>query len=104
VVSLIHDAQEIAILNGSEILDMAALNEAYEKRLSLLHGYIEPSIKRNPQCKSQKKKPAIPSPVNPLQATETEFSIAELATEAKNSGVDMVSLLRKYMTVIEVVI
>lgn len=104
VVSLIHDAQEIAILNGSELLDMAALNEAYEKRLSLLHGYIETSIRRNLQCKSQKKKTAVPPLAVPLQATETEFTIAELATEAKNSGVDMVSLLKQHMTVIEVTV
>ena len=37
VVSLIHDAQEIAILSGKEILNMETLNEAYQKRLSLLH-------------------------------------------------------------------
>ena len=41
VVSLIHDAQELAILNGSEKLDLDNLTEAYKKRLSLLHGYIE---------------------------------------------------------------
>lgn len=40
VVSLLHDAQEIAILNGSECLNLKSLNEAYSKRLSLLHGYI----------------------------------------------------------------
>ena len=43
VVSLIHDAQEIAILNGSEVLNLDSLNEAYQKRLSLLHGYLQPS-------------------------------------------------------------
>ncbi len=37
VVSLIHDAQEIAILNGKEVLNLETLNEAYQKRLSLLH-------------------------------------------------------------------
>lgn len=35
LVSLIHDAQEIAILNGYEALDMITLNEAYQKRLAL---------------------------------------------------------------------
>lgn len=40
VVSLIHDAQEIAILNEKETLDLEVLNEAYTKRLSLLHGFI----------------------------------------------------------------
>ena len=40
VVSLIHDAQEIAILNGKEVLNLESLNEAYQKRLSVLHGFI----------------------------------------------------------------
>lgn len=38
VVSLIHDAQEIAILNGTEELNLANLNEAYKNRLSI--GYL----------------------------------------------------------------
>ena len=40
VVSLIHDAQEIAILNGKEGLNLESLNESYQKRLSLRRGYI----------------------------------------------------------------
>lgn len=33
VVSLIHDAQEIAILNGREVLNLESLNKAYQQRL-----------------------------------------------------------------------
>lgn len=44
VVSLIHDAQEISILSGREILDMISLNEAYEQRMNMLHSHIRPSI------------------------------------------------------------
>ena len=43
VVSLIHDAQELAILEGHEILDISMLNQAYEKRMQLLHDYIRPA-------------------------------------------------------------
>lgn len=42
-VSLIHDAQEISILNGRERLDMLSLNEAYEQRMNMLHSHIRPS-------------------------------------------------------------
>ena len=45
VISLIHDAQEIAILNGKEILNIDTLNEAYKKRLAFLHDYIKPTVK-----------------------------------------------------------
>ena len=44
VVSLIHDAQEISILNGRERLDMVSLNEAYEQRMSMIHSHIRPSV------------------------------------------------------------
>lgn len=44
VVSLIHDAQEISILNGREALDMISLNEAYEQRMNMLHSHIRPSV------------------------------------------------------------
>jgi len=40
VVSLIHDAQEIAILQGTEILNIAMLEEAYKSRLAMLHDYL----------------------------------------------------------------
>ena len=47
VVSLIHDAQEIAILTGKEVLNIETLNEAYHKRLALLHSFIrKPAEKR----------------------------------------------------------
>ena len=39
LVSLIHDAQEIAILEGDDVLDMAMLEAAYQKRMSMLHDY-----------------------------------------------------------------
>ena len=63
VVSLIHDAQEIAILNGKEILSLETLNEAYKKRLTLLHSYIAPSIKQGKQTSTRQKR-KIPLPDN----------------------------------------
>lgn len=40
VVSLIHDAQEMAILDGYERLDIASLEKAYKSRLAMLHDYL----------------------------------------------------------------
>ena len=37
LVSLIHDAQEIAILEGTEVLGLDALTKAYNSRLQMLH-------------------------------------------------------------------
>lgn len=102
VVSLIHDAQEIAILNGTEELNMATLKEAYDKRLPMLHGYIESAIKRRPQCSVAKKKTSV-NPVTPVQGnTDEGTSIGELVSIAKNNNADIVSLLKQHMTVVEV--
>lgn len=40
VVSLLHDAQEIAILDGAEELGLPSLEKAYRNRLSMLHDYL----------------------------------------------------------------
>ena len=104
VVSLIHDAQEIAILNRTDELNMVTLNEAYEKRLSMLHSYIEPAIKRRPQ-RSSHKKISSPASIMPLQAKADEgLKINDLVSIAKNDGIDIVELLRQHMPVIEVAV
>lgn len=70
VVSLIHDAQEIAILSGKERLDMETLNEAYSQRLSFLHGYIQPCIAKNSQTSKRKKKVLIKQEINTKEKYE----------------------------------
>lgn len=54
VVSLIHDAQEIAILTGYEMLDVVMLNQAYNQRLQLLHDFIRPNVTTKPIRKKKK--------------------------------------------------
>lgn len=100
VVALIHDAQEIAILNGKETLNLESLNEAYQQRLSLLHGYIQPSIPQGKQTSRAKKK----TPVLPTAnvTADSSVSIAELVARAKNEGLDIVQLLKNHMPVVEV--
>lgn len=104
VVSLIHDAQEMAILSGKEILDMEMLNQAYNQRLSFLHSYIQPSISQKKQTSRPKNK----NPVNGIcsvQETEKEcVSISDLAVRAKAENLDMVAILREFYTVEEVAV
>ena len=42
LMALIHDAQEYAILNGTETLDVASLSAVYNKRMQMLHSFINP--------------------------------------------------------------
>lgn len=100
VVSLIHDAQEIAILNGKEILSIETLNEAYKKRLAMLHSYIEPTIKHRKQTSAKKQAKSEPPQVQ--SDITDDFSIAALATTAKAENSDIVTLLKAHITIEEV--
>lgn len=105
VVSLIHDAQEIAILTGKEVLNLDTLNEAYQQRLSLLHGYIQPSVIQNKPT-TKKKKTVVSVQKNQTQSKpkQERYSITEIAERAKAENLDVVELLKEVYTVIEVVI
>ena len=96
VVSLIHDAQEIAILDGTETLNLDTLNEAYAKRLTMLHRYISLPSKSIPK----KKKAESPLPaVESKTETALNNKIFDLVCTAKEQNSDIVSLLQKNIIV-----
>lgn len=101
VVSLLHDAQEIAILNGTEVLSLANLNEAYKSRLSMLHSYLEPTIVKKKQTSTKKKMVTYSNIGEPI---EEDALIAELVEKAKGNNLDVLSLFRHHFPVIEVVV
>lgn len=101
VISLIHDAQEIAILTGKEILNIETLNMAYKQRLTLLHSYIRTTDRKLKTTKPSKKKPIAKNDdiqINIINGV----SIGEIAKKAKTDDVDIVPLLRKHFSVEEV--
>lgn len=100
VVSLVHDAQEIAILNGKEIISIETLNEAYKKRLSMLHDYIEPSIIRKKQTVTKKKSKTEQTSVK--TDIDDNFGIAQAVARAKANNEDTVYMLKKYISVEEI--
>ena len=92
VVSLLHAAQEIAILDGHECLDISSLNIAYEKRMKMLHNYIQPQpIKAS----LPKKKNSSTDTIAEKADLADNLSIYQIATEAKISQNDIISLLRQ---------
>ena len=99
VVTLMHDAQEIAILEGSEVLNLEILNAAYRSRMKMLHSYIVPSKK--PQTSRQKKSAAVPCADQKIQEIVT-VSIAALVQQAKDEGRAVADFLKSYITVEEV--
>jgi len=106
VVSLIHDAQEIAVLNGKEVLNLETLNEAYQKRLTLLHDYIKPAIINKNQTSKPKKK-AIATSIEKItdeSLTTENTSITDIVAKAKSESTDIVSLMREHFIVVEVAV
>jgi hypothetical protein len=95
VVSLYHDTQELAIMSGRESVDIHALDEAYEKRLSFLHGFLE--NKARPQSHTGRVKSSIQLPE--LADVEVEMSVSDMVAMSKAQQMDIVNLLTEYITV-----
>ena len=93
VVSLLHDAQEIAILDGSETLGLSALRNAYQNRMAMLHPYISVPIKSQT---SSIKRPQI---IADTENVTDDISISTLVLRAKNECRNVVTFLQAYITV-----
>ena len=101
VVSLIHDAQEIAILNNTEIISIETLEEAYRKRLSLLHSYIKPQIPSKTVSKKLERiniKRIENAKNEPLNAK----LLQEMLSKSKSEQIDILTLMRDKIQVEEV--
>lgn len=100
LVSLIHDAQENAIISGTERFDMIALDEAYNRNLSFLHEHIQ-SPGPVTQKKPKKQKIPIPEKMNPATYL---FSIEEIVRRAKAAETDALTKVREVITIEEVAV
>lgn len=99
VVSLIHDAQEIAILDGSETVTIETLNQAYSQRLGLLHSHID--LARVKMSAKREPAPELPVATEPAPSFEKGL-LAQAAAEAKRKELPILDLLKQRVTVIEV--
>lgn len=134
VVSLIHDAEEISILNGKEVLDMISLNEAYEQRMGMMHSHIRPAVTKKNAVEKKKRNNA----TDIIESTQQEekagggaqtvcdtvqksddgncvihsadkgdtsdWTFLELAEYVKKNRCDMVELLKDKISITEVVV
>lgn len=110
LISLIHDAQEIGILKGKDVLNIDTLTEAYNSRIRMLHSYISNKITVLPQTSSYRGKPNStsdnPTEDNPNRTIrklpDSYRFYAEMASEAKAKHLNILDLLREQFTVEEV--
>lgn len=99
VVSLIHDAMEIAILDGTETVTIETLNQAYSQRLGLLHSHID--LARVKMAAKREATPELPA----LSETASSFEkglLTHTVAEAKRKEVPVLDLLKQRITIVEV--
>jgi len=103
VISLLHDAQEIAILNGTETLNLNTLNEAYNKRTAMLHGFINDGARILPQTGKPKRKSEQAVLKNRVTINQWQgLTISEIVEQAKKRSYDVVDVLKQYITIEEI--
>lgn len=101
VVSLVHDAQQIAIERGTDTLNVDALKTAYEQRLTLLRDYIDTSIG---SCKPGKKTKNQSVSALPDRVIDNNISLSALAERSKSEGADVVPMIKEHFSVTEVAV
>lgn len=102
VVSLVHDAQEIAIMNGKDAIDIDLLNAAYHNRMGMLHDYLQPHIKPKSQTTTLSKKKDTIRLIENGDEIENQFLISKTAMRSKSEDIDIVAALKDSFTIEEV--
>lgn len=99
IITLIHDAQELAIISGTEKLDKKMLNQVYCNRMINMHSHIEIQQATMPSSSTYNSKAAI-------KTSNTKISndnvISLCVSKSKDTHSDIIDLLRKYISVTEV--
>lgn len=98
LVSLIHDAQEIAILDKTEEIKKESIQNAYDNRLASMHVYLQHKQKRLPPVK--KKAVSMPADLN-INSVET---ISEIISTSKREAIDPIAMLIKHQLLEEVAV
>ena len=126
VIFLFYTSQEISILDGREIIDIQALESAYQ-RMEILHVHIQPEVSIKKVASKRKKTTSVQviseitekkeeivkemegisdfveeHPVS--KEIDIEWSFVKLMKEAKKSNIDMVELLQGKISITEVVV
>ena len=102
VVSLIHDAQEIAILTGTEKLDIDSLEKAYNSRLSMVHEYIgELNRTKRYNRKIKNKNKQKKEEQNIIDTPDMDI-IKNALTKSKEENKNIIDILKEQDLIIEV--
>lgn len=102
VVSIIMEAQQIAILTGKETLDKETILLAYKERLKNVQDFVQVKSKKRNQTSSVKSKYA-PELVKEISLCETDIDmlVADVMDQARSEGLDAVEQLGLYGFLLE---
>jgi len=94
VVSIIMEAQQIAILTGKETLDKEVILMAYKERLKNIQDFVQAKSKKRNQTSSVKSKYA-PELVKEFSLCETDIDmlVVDVMNQARSEGLDVVEQL-----------
>ncbi len=95
VISLIHDAQEIALTRGTEMLDKNALEMAFSERMQIMHSYIEIAPIKVNKTKRKKQKRS-------NRRNKSNSCYSWLGSVITDSDKDILKTLGEYIEVEEV--
>lgn len=84
--ALIHDAQEIAIMENIEALNLKTMDMAYNRRMQMLHPHIHPSIAKAGRGR-HKKEGALQDAGTEAAGAGDEVSIARVIQDAKKAKI-----------------
>lgn len=109
VVSLMYDVQELAILSGEEEISISLLEKVYKERYQMMSAYIDLIEKRPSQTSQKEYIPAVSNEAGNREFTEKkemtqDFRLDELLMSAKKMKTDAVTLIKKYVNVVEVAV
>ena len=102
VISLLHDAQEIAIMSGVSKININILNEAYQNRIEMYHKFIQPSINK---VDKKKNKHIVSDRTNNItqDCVIKEFNNIETILKiSKEKNIDFIKLLKQSIIVEEI--
>lgn len=102
IISLIHDAQEIAITSNIDKLDIKILNEAYQSRIEMYHKFIQPTVHRVTVKKEKKfNKQTLQNSEDIIQeCITTQFdNIADILKTSKENNTDFIDMLKQSISV-----
>ena len=98
VIALIQAAQEIAIIDGYEKLDIHSINEAYQRRFRMLHGHIDASDKTTTHTLHK----SVDIVSAPIQNLTTDSIFVNGIKEIKKNNLDALAYLKQFVTVEEI--